>query len=92
MSRRRKQKNREKKERKADEQRVRISSSNLRSPIYQPELSERGYPSSLRFKADCQPLKEYMASQKTKPIPTTRKGLSTVKKLKGQAKLVPKGF
>jgi len=88
MSRRRKEKNRTKKARETHEQRIRISRSNIRTPILQESLSDRGYPSSLRFKADCQPLKEYLEGHEHEFIPTTCKGFETFN-FQRKAKLVP---
>jgi len=77
MSRRRKEKNRQKKAREAHEQRIRVSRSNIRTTIHKESLSERGYPSSLRFQADCQPLKEYLEGHEHEFIPAACKGSET---------------
>jgi len=81
MSRRRKQKNREAKERKAEQQRTRVPSSNIRTPIHQQQLSEYGYPSSQRLD---------MASEEARAIFTSRKSSPSFKKFKGTFKVVPK--
>ena len=90
MSRRRKQKNREAKERKANEQRTRVSSSNIRTPIYQQQLSEYGYPSSQRFETYSEPPSRLMASKEARAFLAPRKSPSTLKKFKGKFKVVPK--
>ena len=90
MSRRRKQKNREAKERKADEQRIRISRSNIRTPIHQQQLSEYGYPSSQRFETYSEPPSRLMASDEARAIFTSRKSSPSFKKFKGKFKVVPK--
>lgn len=88
MSHRRQQKNRKKKEREADEQRVRVPSSDICTPIREEYVSEYGYPSVQRLKTDSESFGRQVARDKTGIISTLSESEKAYEEFKRKNKMV----
>jgi len=87
MSRRRKEKNSKKQERKANKQRPRIPSSDLRSTIYYQPVPEQTSTFIQRQQVDCFTGNWRLESNDSVSISPTSQGVPTLRKIKSETDL-----